>query len=115
VRYDGQPDLGVVSGPRNVYVAAHMAFRVDDTTVRRGSTVLFYGGVTPDHDGDRILLQRLVNGKWQTVQRGHLSGRSTFVFKWEPHTTRDFVWQVAMYGDADHVAGSSRNILVKVR
>jgi hypothetical protein len=114
VRHDGGPELGVSSGPRNVYVAAKMTLRVSDKTVRPGSTVLFYGAVSPDHDGNRVLLQRRVDGDWKTFRSADLSGRSTYAFRWEPRGKRDLVWQVAMRGDAEHVAGSSRNIEVTV-
>jgi hypothetical protein len=115
VRHDGGPELGVTSGPRRVYVSADIEFHVSDRTVRRGATVLFYGNVSPDHDGDRVELQRRVNGAWKTWKSERLSQRSTFAFKWVPRSGRDVVWQVAKSSDSDHTYGSSRNIQVTVR
>ena len=93
-----------------VRVAPKVTLKVSDKTPAENQKVTFSGTVTPEHDGQAVLLQRRKSGGgWKTVKTGVLvdagTAPSTYVFKRK--ITRGGTYRVVKPADADHVQGRS--------
>src|SRR5215211_8573248 len=83
----------------------------------RGAIVRFSGRITPEHDGSRVVIQRLVRGSWVNVKGTIARHRSASSSRYRKKirlrrggTFRAF----AGTGDGDHVEGTSRAVKVRV-
>lgn len=93
-----------------VRVAPKVTLKVSDKTPAEGQKVTFSGTVTPEHDGQAVLLQRRASdGSWKTIKTGVLADAgtapSTYVFK--RTINRGGTFRVVKPADADHVKGKS--------
>jgi len=86
-----------------------------DSTVTSGETVTVTGRVAPNHHGQGVYLQRLVNGAWKRVASTRLSRASTYTLKAKPLSRGTFSYRVVKRPDADHASATSPSLTVTVR
>jgi hypothetical protein len=119
VVYDGdRTHASAESSPVTVDVATRVTIHASDTSTRKGGAVTFFGLVAPNHAGQPVQLERLVDGTWTTVGSTTLDRDSTYVFRYtfgskEKKLSSDF--RVVKPTDADHVTGTSPTVTVDVK
>jgi len=114
-----------VSAPSNatsavveVFVRYLVAFRVNDSVVRRGQLVKFSGYVKPAHNGRSVRIQRKIGtGAYKTIATTRLrsttiAGRS--VYSKRLRVRRTARYRIRITRDADHATGTSRSIGIRV-
>ena len=106
------------SVPVTVNVTPRITINASDTSVRKRSTVTFFGLVAPNHAGQPVQLERQLDGAWTTVGSTTLDRDSTYVFRYtfgskEKKLSSDF--RVVKPADADHVTGTSPTVTVDVK
>jgi hypothetical protein len=84
----------------------------------RGAIFRFSGGITPEHDGTQIAIQRLKRGTWVTISgtiAKHRSSKSSRYRK-SVRLRRGGTFRVfSGTDDGDHVASVSRSVKLRVR
>lgn len=103
------------SSPASVSVKVKITGRAGQRSVQRGNSVGITGRVQPDHDGTTVLLQRRKgSGRWVTIDRADLNGRSRYRFVmdagWRGRRTFRAVWKAQ---DDDHEGNKSQNIVIR--
>ncbi len=97
-------------------VAALVSLTASTTTAVTGQPVTFTGSVTPNHAGERVILQEQDNaGNWRNLKSGRLDGGSNYsiIYRWRfagDHTVR-----VLLPRDARNIAGSANPVTVAVQ
>jgi hypothetical protein len=97
-------------------VSALVSMTASTTTAVTGQPVTFTGTVTPNHAGDRVILQQQDNaGNWRDLGSDRLNGGSNYsiVYRWRfagDHTVR-----VLFPGDARNIAGTANPVTVTVQ
>lgn len=75
----------VAGGRRSKVVSQRVAAVVTITapvrTARAGRVVRFTGHVTPDHAGQRLMLEKRVRGGWRTIASTKIDGASRYVVR----------------------------------
>ncbi len=94
----------------DVLVRFRVAFRVSDTTVRRGRRVRFTGSVAPAATG-RVRIQRRTRTGYRTVARAALRGSR---FAKRLRIRRNGTYRVRVPGDAAHRPGTSRRRTIRI-
>ena len=110
------------SGTVTVGVRIRLTRTASDTTPAKGQKVKFSGFACPAHVGDLLSLQRHSStGKWVTVAQTHLvqatasstcSNRSSY--KMTVAVSKNGTFRTLAAHDADHLAGISAPIAIKV-
>ncbi len=96
-------------------VATRVTLTISDQTVKKGTTVLFTGLVSPDHRGQTVQVQRQrANHTWETMKVATLNNDSIYTFRWKADKKGMALWRVVKPADSDHVKGVSRQASVKV-
>jgi hypothetical protein len=93
-----------------VKVRIKVVLRLSDRTPRRGQRVKFYGTAAPEHDGRLVYIQRRSNtGRWRTVSRTALRDAGTELSEYSKRirVRRNGTYRARVYGDGDHVTGTS--------
>jgi serine protease len=72
------------------------------------------GSLDPPHSGQRIFLQRFVQGRWRDVRKRTLSAEGTFTFRVHPASSGSFSYRVRKPADADHLTATSRKLVLIV-
>jgi uncharacterized repeat protein (TIGR01451 family) len=102
------------SSPQTVTVKVKITARAGRRSVPRGGSVGIVGRVQPDHDGTTVLLQRRRGGRWVTIGRDELNGRSRYRIvleaNWRGRRTFRAVWRAQ---DDDHEANNSRRVVIR--
>jgi hypothetical protein len=80
----------------------------------RGKSVTIKGKVRPAAPGTRVVLQKSGGGAWKTIDRGRLSGASTYRFKVEVRHAREYAYRVVKPSGGHRSAGRSRVVTVTV-
>jgi hypothetical protein len=94
-------------------VAVGVAWRITLRAARSGSGVSFSGKVAPKRRGKSVVIQVKTRRGWKTVAKTKLSKRSTFkVLRKLPHGKYRF--RALTPADAQHLAGTSRTLALKV-
>jgi hypothetical protein len=97
-------------------VSALVSMTASTTTAVTGQPVTFTGTVTPNHAGERVILQQQDNaGNWRDLKSGRLDGGSNYsiIYRWRfagDHTVR-----VLFPRDARNIAGSANPVTVAVQ
>lgn len=102
------------SGEALVKAKARLSVRLAPKTIAEGRTAKVRGSLDPPHPGQRIYLQRLVNGRWRNVRNRALSGEGTFAFRLHPASSGLFSYRVRKPADADHLTATSRKLVLTV-
>lgn len=75
----------------------------------------FSGTVTPDHRGQKVLIQKAVGSSWKTVASGRLDSRSRFHITWYvPYRTASYRLRAIIPAHADHAQGTSPTARLRV-
>jgi hypothetical protein len=93
-----------------VKVAPRVGLVVGDKTPKVGQVAKFSGRVTPEHDGQSVLLQRRKSdGTWKTIVTVPLAdaGTTYSTYSTSRKITRSSTWRVVKPADADHARGRS--------
>jgi hypothetical protein len=97
-------------------VAALVSLTASTTTAVTEQPVTFTGSVTPNHAGERVILQEQDNaGNWRNLKSGRLDGGSNYsiIYRWRfagDHTVR-----VLLPRDARNISGSANPVTVAVQ
>jgi hypothetical protein len=108
----------VTSPTVQVNVRKRVSFRVNDSRIRKGQRVRFFGTVKPAHDGLVARIQRRTKTKkWKTVRKVKLrasktAGQSRYSKRMRVYRTG--VYRVRVPADADHLRGTSRKRKIRV-
>jgi hypothetical protein len=97
-----------------VAVRTRVSARKSAASLRRGHSFTVTGTVSPNHAGQRVYLQRLVNGAWKTAATGTLSAGSGYTLRATPPTTGRLTYRVYKSADRDHAASASAKQTVAV-
>lgn len=106
----------IACAPVQVLVRYRVGFSVNDTSVRRGQRVRFYGTVAPAHNGRTVRIQRRTSRGFRTVARTTLRATTGGRSKYSRRITirRRGTYRVRMPADADHANGTSRRLTIRV-
>ena len=106
--------FGRQTGAVAVLVRTLVKTTLSVTSLHLGKSVVIKGSVAPKHAGQKVLLQRLVAGKWKTIATVKLTSLSTYRFTWKPLKKGTFSLRVSKPADADHVTsfGPTRKLKV---
>ena len=114
--FPGSGEHGTASSARvTVSVRPRVSARPRDSTVAYGQTIAVTGTVSPNHRGQRVYLQRLVNGSWKGAATATLSSASGYTLRAKAKARGRLTYRVAKHADADHASGTSRSFTVTVR
>jgi hypothetical protein len=114
--FPGSATHGTADSSRvTVRVRTRVAARKSASTIRYGQTITVTGTVSPNHAGQRVLLQRLVSGAWKTAATATLTRGSGYTVRAKPPTKGRLLYRVYKSADTDHVAGASASQSVTVR
>lgn len=102
------------SGEARVKAKARLSVRLRPRTIVEGGTARIRGSLDPPHPGQRIFLQRFINGRWRNVRNRTLSDVGTFTFRLHPGTAGSFSYRVRKPGDSDHFTATSRKLILTV-
>jgi hypothetical protein len=103
---------------RTVYerVSALVSAAASTNTALTGQPVTFTGSVTPDHAGERVVLQEeTADGNWHDLKVGRLGGGSNYVITYAWRIAGDHTTRVLFPGDARNIKGASNPITVAVQ
>jgi hypothetical protein len=113
--FAGSDRYGTADSVRvTVSVRARVSARKSAGTIRYGQTIAVTGAVSPNHAGQRVYLQRLVNRAWKTAATATLSGTSGYTLRAKPPIKGRLTYRVYKSADRDHAASASANQTVTV-
>jgi hypothetical protein len=84
-------------------------------TVAAGTTITVTGTVAPNHRGQRVYLQRLVNGSWKGAATATLTSASAYTLRARAPARGSLRYRVVKRADADHTGATSPTLTVTVR
>ena len=97
-------------------VAALVSLAASTTTAVTGQPVTFTGSVTPNHAGERGLLQEQDDaGNWRDLKSGRLDGGSNYSITYRWRFAGDHTVRVLFPRDARNIAGSANPVTVAVQ
>jgi hypothetical protein len=99
------PALSGQSAPLPVAVATRVTSGLSRTTFALGGGVTLSGSVAPVHAGQRVYLQRRVDGVWQTKTYRVLDAASRYAFAIKPTARGAYEYRVVMPAHTDHARG----------
>jgi hypothetical protein len=102
------------SGEARVKAKARLSVRLAPKTILEGGSAKVRGTLQPPHSGERIFLQRLVQGRWRNVKSRALSAEGSFTFRVHPASMGTFSYRVRKPADADHLTATSRKLVLTV-
>jgi hypothetical protein len=106
------PDGSADSNQITVGVRTKVTARKSTATLQAGESFTVTGTVSPNHAGQRVWLQRLVDGAWKTAASATLSGGSGYTVSAKPPTTGRLTYRVYKGADHDHVKAASATLYV---
>ncbi|HEV3015306.1 MAG TPA: hypothetical protein VG499_18695, partial [Actinomycetota bacterium] len=116
VSFPGSDTYGAADSPQvTVTVTPTVTARLKAGTIALGKTITVTGTVAPNHRGQRVYLQRLVNGTWKGAATATLTSASTYTLEAKPPVRGTLTYRVVKRADADHTGATSRTLTVTVR
>jgi hypothetical protein len=97
-----------------VSVRTKVSARKSASTVRYGQSFSITGAVSPNHAGQRVYLQRLVNSAWKTAATATLSSTSGYILRAKPPTKGKLTYRVYKSADRGHLASASAKQTITV-
>ena len=79
---DGTQLVSSAQGLIEAYPPTNIVFEADKTIVLEGSTIRFYGRVTPANNTRIVFLEMLVGDTWQVVNTTTTNSQGSFNFTW---------------------------------
>jgi hypothetical protein len=107
-QYAGDAATAPASSPialvsvRNVLTAA-----LDRTTMLLGATAELRGSVRPAQPGEKVALQRKIDGVWTSLTSGAISSTSAYFFPLKPPAKGERIYRVVKWKDAGNLTGVS--------
>jgi hypothetical protein len=96
-----------------VLAKVKVSITVDDFRPERGTNVRITGKVEPNHDGNKVVLQRKKGGRWVRVKRDTLDAGSRYAFRIPADWRRSRLFRVKwIQGDEDHEVGKSQKVKI---
>ena len=97
-------------------VSADVSLAASTTTSVTGQPVSFTGTVTPNHAGERVILQEQTNsGDWRDLRSGRLDGGSNYAIVYRWRFAGDHTVRVLFRGDVRNIAGTANPVTVAVQ
>ena len=97
-------------------VAALVSIAASTTTALTAQPVTFTGSVTPDHAGERVILQEETqSGNWRDLKAGRLDGGSNYSITYGWRFAGDHTVRVLFPRDVRNIAGASDTVTVAVQ
>jgi hypothetical protein len=97
-----------ISDTRWIYVHPRVRFHLSDRSIDTGDPVRWNGRVLPNHGGDRVVLQRRVDGSWTRVDADRIGSGGAYSARWTPGSKGTKRLRVYFpKQDRDHLAGHS--------
>lgn len=93
-------------------VAALVSLTASTSTADTGQPVTFTGSVTPNHGGERVLLQQQNDAgtAWRTLKSGRLDGGSNYSITYRWRFAGDHVVRVLFPRDARNISGTANPV-----
>jgi len=88
--------------------------RKSASTIRHGQAITLTGTVSPNHAGQKVYLQRLVDGAWKTAATATLTSTSGYTLRATPPTKGRLTYRAYKSADRDHAASGSANQTINV-
>jgi hypothetical protein len=113
--------LPTVSSVQAVYVAQTVTRGASSVHLRRGQLVGVWGTVSPTAPGRRVVLQQLVNGRWQTLNFSSTIARRTmpnhhvevgYQITFTRLLKRNFAYRIYVAACATNTAGASSPVRI---
>jgi hypothetical protein len=97
-------------------VAALISMSASTTSAVTGQPVTFTGSVTPNHAGERVILQEENKaGDWRALKGGRLDGRSNYSITYRWRFAGDHTVRVLFRRDARNIAAAANPVTVAVQ
>ncbi|HEY4825796.1 MAG TPA: hypothetical protein VIH85_03475 [Solirubrobacteraceae bacterium] len=97
-------------------VSALVSMTASTTTAVTGQPVTFTGSVTPNHAGERVVLQEeTASGNWRDLKSGRLDGGSNYAITYRWAFAGDHTVRVFFPSDARNIEGASNPVTVAVQ
>jgi len=97
-------------------VSALVSLAASTSTAVTGQPVTFTGSVTPNHAGERVVLQQQTNaGNWRDLKSGRLDGGSNYSITYRWRFAGDHTVRVLFPADVRNIAGTANPVTVAVQ
>ena len=97
-------------------VSALVGLSASTTSAVTGQPVVFTGSVTPNHAGERVVLQEETNsGGWSDLKVGRLDGGSNYAITYRWRFAGDHTVRVLFPADIRNIEGASDSVVVAVQ
>jgi hypothetical protein len=114
--FPGSQTHGTADSPQvTITVTPTVSARVQPSAITLGKTITVTGTVTPNHRGQRVYLQRLVNGAWKGAATATLTSASAYTLRAKPTVRGSLTYEVVKRADTDHTSATSPSLRVTVR
>ncbi|HET7518562.1 MAG TPA: hypothetical protein VFN05_12865 [Actinomycetes bacterium] len=110
--FPGSDTYGIADSPQ---VTVTVRPRLTARATASSTQVTVTGSVAPNHNGQRVYLQRLAAGTWKGVATATLTSTSTYTLKARPLGKRTFRYRVVKRADNDHTSATSPTLAVTAR
>ena len=114
--FPGSETYGTADSPQvMITVTPTVSARLQASTITLGKTITVTGTVAPNHRGQRVYLQRLVNGAWKGAATATLTSASAYTLRAKPTVRGSLTYRVVKRADTDHTSATSPTLTVTVR
>jgi hypothetical protein len=101
----------VTSGAlQSATISEHVSAVVTLRLVRGRHSSRLHGSVTPSHAGEKVLLERKVQGKWVTIARLRLNKKSRFGIRFAGTPRVKATFRAVLSGDDRNIRSSSKSV-----
>ncbi len=115
-RFDATDRYGAsTSREAGVNVAVAVSSGLSAGSVRRNGTVTLRGIVAPNHPGQTVTRQQLINGAWSNVATATVSSIGAYSFVVQNSYPGTKYYRVVRAADGDHLAGVSSTRVLTVK
>jgi hypothetical protein len=116
VSFPGSDTHGTADSPQvTVTVRPTVSARLQASTIALGKSITVTGTVAPNHRGQRVYLQRLVNGASKGAATATLTSASAYTLRAKPTVRGSLTYRVVKRADTDHTSATSPSLRVTVR
>jgi hypothetical protein len=114
--FPGSDTHGTADSPQvTITVTPTVTARLQAGTIALGRSITVTGTVAPNHRGQQVSLQRLVNGAWKGAATATLTSASTYTLRAKPPARGALTYRVVKRADTDHTSATSPPLRVTVR
>jgi hypothetical protein len=114
--FPGSDTHGTADSPQvTITVTPTVTARLQAGTIALGRSITVTGTVAPNHRGQQVSLQRLVNGAWKGAATATLTSASTYTLRAKPPARGALTYRVVKRADTDHTSATSPTLTVTVR